>query len=120
LLEVMETSGPWQLRLDMPTRDVGHVLNARKFADGQATPVSFTLATQPEDVFTGALRTVSGRAFIQPDAASVVPMEVDVAIENIPHPVAGAEILARVHCGRQPLWFVMFGDAVTFVRTRLW
>jgi hypothetical protein len=120
LLEVMDTSGPWQLRLDMPTSQVGHVLSARKSAPGRATPVSFTLATQPEDVFTGALRTIAGRAFIRPDAASVVPMEVDFAVESIPNPVAGAEILARVHCGQQPLWFVMFGDAVTFVRARLW
>ena len=61
LLEVMDTDGRWELVLDLPAHRVGHVLRAQAAGPASAVPVHFTLATQPENEFTGALRTVSSR-----------------------------------------------------------
>jgi multidrug efflux pump subunit AcrA (membrane-fusion protein) len=120
LLEVMDTTGPWQLQLDLPAKRVGHVLAAQAAANGAAVPVEFTLATQPDKEFAGALRTVSSRIVTSPDAESVAPLEVNVAVSDIAHPVAGADVIARVDCGNRTFARVLFGDVVDFFRRRVW
>ena len=120
LLEVMDTTGPWELELDLPARQVGHVLRAQGAAGSPLVPVQFTLATQPERVFTGALRTVSSRIVTGPNAESVAPLEVNVAVLEIDHPVAGADVIARVDCGKKSFARVLCGDAVDYFRSRVW
>jgi multidrug efflux pump subunit AcrA (membrane-fusion protein) len=120
LLEVMDTTGPWELRLDLPARRVGHVLRAQAAAAGAAVPVQFTLATQPDKTFAGALRTVSSRIVTGADAESVAPLEANVVVQDIPHPIAGADVIARIDCGNKSFARVLFGDVVDFFRSRLW
>jgi multidrug efflux pump subunit AcrA (membrane-fusion protein) len=120
LLEVMDTTGRWELQLDLPAKRVGHVLAAQAAAAGAVVPVEFTLATQPDRQFAGALRTVSSRIVTNPDAESVAPLEVDVPIRDVAHPVAGADVIARVDCGNRSFARVLFGDVVDFFRSRVW
>jgi multidrug efflux pump subunit AcrA (membrane-fusion protein) len=120
LLEVMDTTGPWELQLDLPAKRVGHVLAAQAAADGKVVPVEFALATQPDREFAGALCTVSSRIVTNPDAASVAPLEVNIDVNDVPHPVAGADVIARVDCGNRSFARVMFGDVVDFLRSRVW
>ncbi len=120
LLEVMDTAGPWELQLELPARQVGHVLRAQSAAGSPAVAVQFTLATEPETVYTGALRTVASRILTNAAADSVAPVAVDVAVREIAHPVAGADVIARVHCGRRALARVLFGDIVDYFRSRVW
>jgi hypothetical protein len=116
----MDATGPWELQLDLPARRVGRVLSAQQAAPDGRIPVQFTLATQPEREFTGALRTVSSRIVAGPEAESVAPLEVDVRIGEIGQPVAGADVIARVDCGTRSFAGVLFGDVVDFFRSRVW
>jgi multidrug efflux pump subunit AcrA (membrane-fusion protein) len=120
LVEVMDTTGPWELQLDLPAKRVGHVLAAQAAANGAAVPVEYTLATQPDREFAGALRTVSSRVVTSPDAESVAPLEVNVDKSDIAHPVAGSDVIARVDCGNRSFARVLFGDVVDFLRSRVW
>jgi multidrug efflux pump subunit AcrA (membrane-fusion protein) len=120
LLEVMDADGRWELVLDLPAHRVGHVLRAQTAAAASAIPVHFVVAAQPENEFTGALRTVSSRIVAGEDGESVAPLEVNVAISDIEHPVAGADVIARIDCGKRALAWVLFGDFVDFFRRRLW
>ncbi len=119
LLEVMDTRGRWQLELEAPARRVGHILKAAAASDG-AVPVEYALATEPDRSLAGALRKASSRLVVGANSESVAPLEVDVVAQDIEHLVAGAEVLAQVDCGRQPLARVLFGDFVDAVRRRLW
>ncbi len=116
----MDTSGPWELELDLPAKRVGHVLRAQAADPSAPVPVQFTLATEPETVFTGALKSVSSRIVTGASAESVAPLKASVAIDQIAHPVPGADVIARVDCGQRPFARVLFGDVVDFVRSRVW
>lgn len=37
-----------------------------------------------------------------------------------PHPQIGAEVIAKINCGKKPLGYVLFGDVIEFLRKRLW
>ena len=119
LLEIMDGSGPWELRLDLPAERAGALLQSQAASGESRSTVSFKLAAQPQQAFTGVLRHIGTRTNVDGDSQLVVPLEVDVSVSDIPSPVAGAEVLARVDCGYQPLWFVLLGDVVNFFR-RLW
>jgi multidrug efflux pump subunit AcrA (membrane-fusion protein) len=119
LLEVMDASGPWELRLDLPAQRAGDLLQSQSASGESRSTVSFKLAAQPQHSLTGILRRIGSRTTVDADSELVVPLEVDVAVSDIPSPVAGAEVLAQVDCGYKPLWFVLFGDVVNFFR-RLW
>lgn len=120
LLEVMDTRGPWELELDLPAKSLGHVLRAQSAAGSAPVPVQFTLATAPEKSFNGSLRNVSSRIVASAEAVSVAPLEVNVAVREIAHPVAGVDVVARINCGKQPLCRAVFGDVLDFVRRRVW
>jgi hypothetical protein len=119
LLEVMDAEGPWQLELDAPARRIGPILQAVAASDG-AVPVEYALATEPDQSFTGALRNASSRIVVNDDAESVAPLAVDVVAADIEQPVAGAEVLARIDCGRRSLARVLLGDFIDSVRRRVW
>jgi multidrug efflux pump subunit AcrA (membrane-fusion protein) len=119
LLEVMDASGPWELRLELPAERAGDLLATQTASDESRSTVSFKLASQPERAYAGVLRRVGSRTTVDANSELVVPLEVDVAASDIPSPVAGAEVRAHVDCGYRPLWFVLFGDVVNFFR-RLW
>jgi hypothetical protein len=120
LLEVMDADGRWELVLDLPAHRVGHVLRAQAAAPSAAIPVRFTVASQPESEFTGALRAISSRIVTGADGEMVAPVEVNIAVREIAHPVAGADVIARIDCGRRALAWVLFGDFVDFFRRRWW
>jgi hypothetical protein len=50
----------------------------------------------------------------------VAPLEANVVVQDIPHPIAGADVIARIDCGNKSFARVLFGDVVDFFRSRLW
>lgn len=119
LLEIMDAEGRWQLELDAPARHIGPILQAAAAGEG-AVPVEYALATEPDRSLAGALRKTSSRIVVNDNAESVAPLEVDVVAADIDQPVAGAEVLARIDCGRRTLARVLLGDFIDAVRRRVW
>jgi multidrug efflux pump subunit AcrA (membrane-fusion protein) len=120
LLEVMDPEGPWRLELDVPENRLGHILQAQgKHADGRL-PVRYLLATATEATYDGSLDSISMRSVISETEGSVIPLYASLSDPSPAAPRIGADVIAKIDCGRKSLGYVLFGDVIEFVRKRFW
>jgi len=121
LLEIKDESGPWWLQLEVQEHRMGHLLRAVESQQGTPLNVEFMLATNPEDRFDGKLRLIETRS--NPSTGkdkAIVNVRVDIDKERLPMRRIGAEVRAKIDCGRRSLGYVLFGDVVEFVQKYLW
>ncbi len=120
LLEVMDPAGPWRLELDVPENRLGHILVAQNKRADERLHVRYVLATATESTYEGSLDKISTRSVVSETEGSVVPLFATLA-EPAPHdPRIGAEVIAKIDCGRRSLGYVLFGDVIEFIRKRFW
>jgi multidrug efflux pump subunit AcrA (membrane-fusion protein) len=120
LLEVMDERGPWQLELSIPAQRISHVLRARNAQERGRLPVRFTLATLPEQSFDGFVHRLGTRVDNAQGGKTALAAHAAVDAAKIPVRTCGAEVSARIYCGRESLAYWLFGDAVDFMRRFLW
>lgn len=119
LLEVMDDQGAWQLELDVPAHRIGHVLEGQSRQHTASLPVEFLLTTDPARRFHGRTTGMTTRAELSPQGALVVKLH--AALDStVPRRPIGVEAEAKIDCGRYCLGYVLFGDLVEYLRTRLW
>jgi multidrug efflux pump subunit AcrA (membrane-fusion protein) len=123
LLEIKDESGPWWLQLEVEEHRMGHLLRAIEAKNGAPLDVEFMLATNPEDRFTGILNRdkVEGRS--NPSShkdKAVVNVRVEINKEDLPQSRIGAEVRAKIHCGKKSLGYVLFGDVIEFIQKYFW
>lgn len=122
LLEVADVSGPWQLRLQLPDRRVGHLLTALDSAadEDAKLKVTYQLAGEPGKTFTGHVREYSRAAEITADRQQVVTVIVDVDEKDIADYLqADGGVSAKIYCGTQPLGYVWLHDIYEFVQAKV-
>jgi len=119
LLEVMNENGPWVLELQVPVKRYGHLM--REYQTNQSShPVTFVLATDPEQEYEATISEVSSRAYEDEQAGGVFQLRAGVIDhEHCPHAI-GADVTASIDCGQQPLGYVLFGDIIDWVRMQVW
>ena len=118
LLSVAATTGPWNIELQVPDADAGHVLAAQRSSEG-ALPITFLLASDPAVTQRAELKRMA-QATHATDAGSTAEA---IALVDGPLPAsarAGGRVTARIHCGRRSLGYVWLHDLVDFVRTTFW
>lgn len=120
LMEVMDDDGAWRLELDVPEHRMGHVLRARKNLPEPNRPVEYVLATTPELTFNGQLESIATRTQTSDKEGSIVEAHVNVDASRLPARNIGAEVRARIDCGKRSLGYVLFGDFIEWVRKTLW
>jgi hypothetical protein len=120
LLEVMDPSGAWRLELDVPESRLGHILTAQGRRQEDRLPVRYVLATATEETYEGALDAISTRSVVSETEGSVVPLFASLSEPAPPDPRIGAEVIAKINCGRRSLGYVLFGDVIEFIRKRFW
>jgi len=124
LMEVMVTTGDWQLELDVPDYRLGHVRKAQEKFEKEDLEVEFVLATATEAKHHGLLDGISTRAVPSEAEGSVVEMRVKLDpktkedLGELLH--IGADVRAKINCGKEVLGYVLFGDVVEFIQNRLW
>jgi multidrug efflux pump subunit AcrA (membrane-fusion protein) len=120
LLEVMDDSKTWRLEVDVPENRTGHILQAQHQAGTDNLRVKYMLATDTEKDFFGKLESLSNRSISSENEGLVVP--VYVALDNpMPNaPTIGAEVTAKIYCGKRALGYVWFGDVIEAARKYLW
>ena len=82
----------------------------------------FALATAVERRFTGRLVELSTRVDESEDVGAEVQGVVSLP-ENetsLQQRHIGAEVAAKIHCGKKSLGYVLFGDVVEFLAKRFW
>lgn len=120
LLEVMEPEGEWRLELEVPEHRMGHLLEERaRSADGRLL-VEYVLATSVERSYQGWLTEIGTRSNQSQAEGTSVEAFVEIAKEDLPHRSIGAEVIAKIHCGKKSLFYVLFGDVVEFIQRYFW
>jgi len=120
LLEVMDDTGPWRLELEVEEHRMGHVLRAQEAQGTPNLPLEFILATSSESTFQGQVEEVSTRAATSAERGSVFEVVASTDASRLPNRRIGAEVRAKIHCGRRSLGYVLFGDVIEFIRQRFW
>ncbi|MBS0261404.1 MAG: HlyD family efflux transporter periplasmic adaptor subunit [Planctomycetes bacterium] len=120
LLEVMDDTKSWRLEVDVPENRTGHILEAQRLAGDGKLRVKYMLATDTEKDFYGRLETLSNRSISSENEGLVVP--VFVALDEVlpAAPTIGAEVTAKIYCGKRSLGYVWFGDVIEAARKYLW
>jgi len=119
LLQVMDDRGDWRLEMEVQEQRLGHLLSAQR-ATEPALPIEFRLLTQPEKSYEATLTSLATRAETSETTGSVVEVRAALNTENLPQRAIGAEVRGRIHCGKKPLGYVLFGDVIEFVQRYLW
>jgi len=124
LMQVMDTGGKWRLELDVPEHHSGHVLEATKASTDSQLKVEFVLATAVESSYEARLESLATRTDESESEGSVVEaiavLQEHLEQRPIPGTHVGAEVIAKIHCGKKSLGYCLFGDAIEFVRRKIW
>ena len=116
LMTVADPGQGWMLRLQVPDRRIGYVLDAQREL-GEERPVVFVLATDPTREFPGTIERVSAAADADRANDLVVPVDVRMEQASLPQPRAGAGVIARIDCGRRPIAYVWLHDLIDAFRS---
>jgi multidrug efflux pump subunit AcrA (membrane-fusion protein) len=118
LLTVVEPQGDWELELQMPENDMGYIANAQAEL-GPELPVEYITVARPGTTLRGTLKEVHNSAEVRGEEGNTVLIRVAIDKNDVPLRRDGAEVTARVHCGRAAIGYVWFHDLVTFVQKTL-
>jgi biotin carboxyl carrier protein len=118
LLDVMNVDGGWQLELEIPEKRMEDISAAK--ADVENLPVKFILGTAPEHNHEALLHELGTTADISERFGLAVRAIATIPPASISDPRVGAEVDAKIGCGRRRLVTVLFGDFFDFVRRKLW
>lgn len=120
MIDIMDDTGRWHLELEVEEQRMGHILRAQEKLDKKNLDVEFILATAAEETFDGSLERISGRTVTAGEAGNVVEVFVKTDTDKLPNRRIGAEVTAKINCGKRALGYVLFGDVVEFVQKYFW
>jgi multidrug efflux pump subunit AcrA (membrane-fusion protein) len=113
LLTIADRDSGWQLRAEVPQRQIGHVLAAMK-ATADSVAVDFRLAGDVTATYPGHIVAVSSAAPLEADGLrdEASPVEVRIAVDGAPPQAArsGMNATVRIHCGERSLGYVWLHD----------
>jgi hypothetical protein len=116
LMTIADPTGPWELELYMPERRSGKVNFARADESlGPELPVTYVLATAPDVSLQGKIKNVDDTITMHEEEGSVMRIRVDIQQEDLDHPSPGATATAKVYCGRRPIGWCWFHEAIEWV-----
>ncbi len=120
LLEVMDDTGDWRLELEVEEHRMGHIIRAQEKLNNKNLPVEFILATKTEATYYGELDELGTRSQKNQELGSVVPVLVSINEADLPKRRIGAEVRAKITCGKRCLGYVLFGDVIEFLQKHFW
>ncbi len=137
VLSVANTSpdAEWELICYLPEKDMGHFLKKHLNDDPTAPTenlldkdikVTYVLLNEPGRQLNGRLLEIHRTAELIEEEGVCYRMRVKINMDEDGNPERvhdqprpGAEVIARIHCGKRALGFVLFHDAWEWVQTNL-
>jgi hypothetical protein len=134
VMEIADLEGPWQLELAMPEKHMGHIAMFKKQLEtndpSAKLRVEFVLATEPAVKYYGTVTEIHDRAEVRTDTGSagatssnlntvLIKVALDDQDSLPPALRPGAECSARINCGKKPLGYVLFHEAIAFVQKNI-
>lgn len=119
LLTVADDSGEWELELDTAEDRMGHIVKAQK-EQGPDLEVTYHLATEPGTNYEGKIAEVHESAEVHGEDGSVVLIKVKIDKQQHAELLRpGANVKARIYCGRSSVGYWLFHDAFGFLESRV-
>jgi len=121
LMSVADSSGDWELELQMPEDRVGPLAQARRDI-GPNLKVSYILATDPGTTHVGEVKDVHLSAEPDPEEGNTVLVRVAIDKDKLDYHragAAGADVKAKVNCGYRSMGYVWFHDVIAFIQSRI-
>ncbi len=130
-LRIADLTGEWQLDLKMEENRMGHIKEAFK---DEATPdgqlkVTYVLKTDSSRTLTGYLdpNHVDPQAQLHGEVGNAIRMLVEVDEQELVQevdgeqraPSPGAEVVAKVYCGKRSIGYVAFHQLIEFAQLRI-
>jgi multidrug efflux pump subunit AcrA (membrane-fusion protein) len=113
LLTIADTSSGWQLKADVPQRQIGHVVAAQREQTGDLA-ASLRLAGDVEQTYPGRVVEISAAAPLEAEGLEdeAPPVKVRIAVEGDAPAAArpGMTASVRIHCGQRSLGYVWLHD----------
>ncbi|MEE9603646.1 MAG: biotin/lipoyl-binding protein, partial [Thermoguttaceae bacterium] len=141
LLEVANPEGEWQLELQMPEDNMGHIAKAHNVLQEEAKsvppdkrkakdtklPVTFILRTEPGKEYTWLVEEMHLASEVHGEEGTSVLIKVrrNPDDDNDKNEIdkkkfrAGAEVSAKVYCGRRSIGYVWLHDPIEFIQSRI-
>jgi hypothetical protein len=129
ILQIADTSdAEWELVTYLPEKELGHFLRKHLAGDGPSDrqdlkskniKITYILLNDPDRQLEGTLVEMQRAAELREEAGVCYRMRVEVDKDDLQESRPGAEVIARVHCGKRRLGFVLFHDAWEWVQTNL-
>lgn len=138
VMTVANTSpdAPWELVVFLPEKDLGHLFRHHFPEDTNAPTeeklldknidVTYVLENSPNRQLHGRVKAIQRSAELIEEEGICYRMLVEINIDENRKPIRdhdaptpGAEVIARVHCGKRMLGFVLFHDAWEWVQKNL-
>ena len=126
LMQVADPSGDWELELHVPDDRMGFITQGQaelrqkgENEKADALPVTYVLATDPDQEFEGTVKEMHLSAEVRGDEGNTVLIKTAIDKEKLPHLRPGATVNAKIYCGRCAIGYVWFHDLVSWVH-RLW
>lgn len=143
IMEINDPTKDWELELEVPEAKMGHVQRQlkelRKSDPNAQLAVTFILATNVEtaDQLVGRVIADAPSAEVNGDKGNSVRMRVafdqaellkltdatgspDQAIADLKEQLkVGADVKAKIHCGREPIGYVWFHELWEFIQSRI-
>ncbi len=120
LLEVADTKGEWILEVHVADQNIGHVRDAQRELSRELN-VSFVVATDPNVVYQGRLKSVAADTRSDSELGPSVLVTVTLPRGEIAaeHLRPGATVIPHIHCGRRPVGYVWFHEFIHTIKTKL-
>ena len=120
LMQVVDPTGPWQLELRIPDRQVRHVLAAQAAAkDENKLSVRFLFRMSPKTTYSATLDDVNLATDLDQDGELSTLAKVTLNPKDIPDLRPGSSVIAKIKCGRRSLGYVWLRELLEFLQTRV-
>jgi multidrug efflux pump subunit AcrA (membrane-fusion protein) len=118
LMTIANTSGEWEIELQVPDNRVGFIKQAQTDNDGEPLEVIFRLASDSEKTFSGTLNRLDYRSDLRSlDEESVVLAYVDISESDLGGSLRlGSRVYGKVVCGQRNNFFLLTYEARNKIR----
>ncbi|MCA9103059.1 MAG: HlyD family efflux transporter periplasmic adaptor subunit [Pirellulales bacterium] len=117
LMRVVDPTGEWVLEVRMPEKRMGFI-NAARLDQGDDLLVTYVSQTDPSRSFEGRVISIENRANVESEEGNIVMIRVAIDKEDIGSPRPGAEVTAKVYCGKKPIGYVWLHDLIAWIQTK--
>jgi multidrug efflux pump subunit AcrA (membrane-fusion protein) len=118
LLTIADPRGDWELIVQMPEDNMGHIQAALKQL-GQDLDASYVLATDPGRKLHGQVKAIHQLSELHPTEGQTVKIDVAIDESDLIDPRPGATATAQVHCGKRSIAFVWLHDVLEFLQAKV-